>query len=169
MKKMTDSNPITPWYKQFWPWFLISLPLSAVIGSMITINLAITDTDGLVKDDYYKEGLAVNADKARKQMAETLGIQAQCEIETNTGQVSITLNDAAIGDFEKFILKLIHPTRAHNDMTIPVEKTSANTFTGKLTLQVQPGYWWVRMAPENDSWYIEGRIKLPADKTLLLK
>ncbi|HAU04584.1 MAG TPA: CcoH-like protein, partial [Pseudoalteromonas shioyasakiensis] len=22
----------TPWYKNFWPWFLISFPLAAIIG-----------------------------------------------------------------------------------------------------------------------------------------
>lgn len=30
-----------PWFKQFWPWFLISLPASVVIASMFTISLAI--------------------------------------------------------------------------------------------------------------------------------
>ena len=30
-----------PWYKQFWPWFLISLPASVVIASMFTISIAV--------------------------------------------------------------------------------------------------------------------------------
>jgi hypothetical protein len=29
------------WYKQFWPWFLISLPASVVVASMFTISIAI--------------------------------------------------------------------------------------------------------------------------------
>jgi hypothetical protein len=36
--KNTDSKP---WFKQFWPWFLIALPGSVVIASMFTISLAI--------------------------------------------------------------------------------------------------------------------------------
>ena len=39
------------WYKQFWPWFLISLP-SPSIASIVTINIAIRTDDGLVSDDY---------------------------------------------------------------------------------------------------------------------
>ncbi len=30
---------ITPWYKQFWPWFLIALPASVVVASLITVTL----------------------------------------------------------------------------------------------------------------------------------
>ena len=26
-----------PWYRQFWPWFLISLPATAVAGCAVTI------------------------------------------------------------------------------------------------------------------------------------
>ena len=39
-----------PWYKQFWPWFIISLPASAVIASFITLWLAISNPDPMVVD-----------------------------------------------------------------------------------------------------------------------
>ena len=31
-----------PWYRQFWPWFLIVLPASAVAGSLYSAWLAIS-------------------------------------------------------------------------------------------------------------------------------
>jgi len=37
-----------PWYRQFWPWFLIALPASAVIAGMYTLYLAVTHPDPLV-------------------------------------------------------------------------------------------------------------------------
>ncbi len=40
-----------PWYRQFWPWFIIALPASAVIASFITLYLAISRPDPLVVDD----------------------------------------------------------------------------------------------------------------------
>ena len=43
-----------PWHKQFWPWFLISMPLIAVIGGVITFAIAVTYRDGLSCDDCYK-------------------------------------------------------------------------------------------------------------------
>ena len=37
---MTDPDP-TPWYRQFWPWFLIAMPGTVVIASMVTLYLAL--------------------------------------------------------------------------------------------------------------------------------
>jgi hypothetical protein len=43
-----------PWYKQFWPWFIIALPASAVIASFISLWLAVSNPDQLVvtEDEY---------------------------------------------------------------------------------------------------------------------
>ena len=40
-----------PWYRQFWPWFIIALPASVVIASFVTLWLAITHPDHLVVDE----------------------------------------------------------------------------------------------------------------------
>jgi len=37
----TTTNQTRHWSKQFWPWFLILLPASAVIAGMVTLTLAI--------------------------------------------------------------------------------------------------------------------------------
>ena len=62
---MQTGNTVTPWYKQFWPWVLIGLPTSVVIASVVTYFLAINGMDSVISKDYYKEGLAVNADLER--------------------------------------------------------------------------------------------------------
>jgi hypothetical protein len=166
---MNETSSIQPWYKQFWPWFLIAFPLTAVIGSMITIKIAFTDKDGLVKDDYYKQGLAMNQDKARKRYAENLGLEAQGRVNVDTGSVTIILNDAAIGHYDKLNITMIHPTRSHNDMSIPVHKSDNNTYVGHMLHDPKPGHWWIRLSPEVNNWYIEGRVKLPENQALQLK
>ena len=50
-KQNTQNNPVTPWYRQFWPWFIIALPASAVVASFITLWLAISRPDYVVIDD----------------------------------------------------------------------------------------------------------------------
>ena len=51
--KDTNQAPIEilPWYKQFWPWFIIALPASVVIASFFTLWLAISNPDHLVVDE----------------------------------------------------------------------------------------------------------------------
>ena len=39
------SPPELPWYRQFWPWFLIALPASAVAGSLLSVYLALRHPD----------------------------------------------------------------------------------------------------------------------------
>ena len=165
---MNETETPKIWYKQFWPWILIALPLTAVIGSMITINIAFTDADGLVKDDYYKEGLAMNRDIARKKNAENLGIEALATIDASNQTLSIKLNDAGIGVIQELTLSMIHPTRSDNDMTIVLKETAEKVYTGKISQKINPGNWWVRITPPNNTWYIEGRILLPQNQSLTL-
>jgi hypothetical protein len=49
----TQKTPdaLVPWYRQFWPWFIIALPAAAVIASLFTLYLAVSNPDYLVVDD----------------------------------------------------------------------------------------------------------------------
>ncbi len=40
---MTNDNPA--WYRQAWPWIIISLLSSAIIGSFVSAYLAVHTTD----------------------------------------------------------------------------------------------------------------------------
>jgi hypothetical protein len=51
---------IKPWWKQLWPWLLISGPLVAMIGCAITIWLAVNlYADKPLRDGVVKQGLKV--------------------------------------------------------------------------------------------------------------
>jgi hypothetical protein len=57
---MTEQKTIKPWWKQLWPWLLISGPAVAMIGCMITIYLAINlYADKPLRDGLIKQGLKV--------------------------------------------------------------------------------------------------------------
>jgi hypothetical protein len=63
---------------------------------------------------------------------------------------------------------MIHPTRSDNDMTIVLKETAEKVYSGKITQKINPGNWWVRITPPNNTWYIEGRILLPQNQSLIL-
>jgi len=52
---MTHDNA-RPWFRQLWPWLLIIPPAGAVIGGMITLYLAVTRPDILVRKDCVRDG-----------------------------------------------------------------------------------------------------------------
>jgi hypothetical protein len=56
---MTEQQ-IKPWWKQLWPWLLISGPAAAMIGCAITIWLAVNlYADKPLRDGVVKQGLKV--------------------------------------------------------------------------------------------------------------
>lgn len=58
--KMTDVQTNKPWWKQMWPWLLISGPAVAMVGCAITIWLAVNlYADKPLHDGVVKQGLKV--------------------------------------------------------------------------------------------------------------
>jgi hypothetical protein len=56
-----------PWYRHVWPWLLVIPPLGAVIGGGITLYLAVTRPDTLVRKDCVRDGVTmVCGEEARK-------------------------------------------------------------------------------------------------------
>jgi hypothetical protein len=57
---MSEQETNKPWFRQLWPWLLISGPAIAAIGCMITIYLAVNlYADKPVRDGVVKRGLKV--------------------------------------------------------------------------------------------------------------
>jgi len=53
---MSSNDPSRPWYRHVWPWLLIVPPAAAVVGGAITLYLAVTRPDALVREDCHREG-----------------------------------------------------------------------------------------------------------------
>ena len=71
-----ESQQVLPWYKESYVWLLIFFPLLAVIGGIVTTILAVQSDDGLVVDDYYKQGLEINRTLERDQVAVDYNLDA---------------------------------------------------------------------------------------------
>ena len=157
----TIMNEINPWYKQFWPWFIMALPASAVVAGIITIIIAVNNPDGLVKDDYYKAGLGINRTLEREQNAATLGLSAAVKWQPQQQQVSIQLEALQPVNSERLLLNLIHPTRSGQDMQVPLLHQGNGRYTGLLAEAPAGGNWYLFITPEDETWRLNGRARLP--------
>ena len=123
-----DDFDTSPWYTQFWPWFLITLPATVVVAGIATIILAVRSPVSLVNDDYYKQGLSINEDIAAHMHAATLGISAQINFD---GQyMHVTLED--VGS-QQLTLMLIHPTDSDQDQIYTLNQIGERRFEGLLS------------------------------------
>ena len=76
---------MTPWYKERWPWILMSGPLTVIVAGAITTWIAFATADPLVVEDYYRRGLTIN-DRLACERTEQGGVRdpARCERVTMT-------------------------------------------------------------------------------------
>lgn len=150
-----------PWYRQFWPWFIISLPATAVVAGLITLYIATVNRDTLVKDDYYKQGLALNQDLARARRAAELGITAELAYDPGTGDVTLTTAGMP-ADTPQLTLVLVHPTRADFDLTTAVTRATDGRYRVRVPL-LGPANWRVQVLPEGAEWRLEARLRIPGE------
>ena len=71
-----------PWYRYFWPWFMVILLGSTVVAGLSTVFIAVSGADSLVADDYYREGKAINRTLAADREAALLEAAARLHAES---------------------------------------------------------------------------------------
>jgi hypothetical protein len=169
---LTLDNSLSPtksWYQQFWPWFLIAVPLSAVIGGLVTLIIAITHTDALVVDDYYKQGLAINRVLARDHQATELGITALVRFDLDGGKIHLQLEDksSALKFDSPLRLQLLHSTRADLDIETTLKSHDHGTYLGDIPPLIT-GKWHLLIEPESRAWRLTTRVELPRETSVRL-
>jgi uncharacterized protein len=147
------------WYKQFWPWFLIILPLCAVVASFATLKIAMDNADALVADDYYKNGKAINMDLGRLQYAKQLGMQFSLSFDEDRLLISQHGGPAYSAALK---VEFYHPTLAQKDFKLMASADGENVYRVSLTSPLE-GTWEVRLASFDDRWRIQKRLDLVPD------
>lgn len=138
------------WYKNPYVWLVICFPLSAVIAGLITIRLAVVSDDGLVSDDYYKEGMQINRLLERDKAAAELGLSASINLEQEANKIKVLLiaNDNFIFP-ETIQVSFLNRTRKGHDQKILLHKNTGGLYQGEFSSLIK-GKWHVQI--ETDNW-----------------
>ena len=161
----TQPNP-KPWYRQFWPWFIIALPATVVVAGIAMVFIAFKHADTLVNDDYYKDGLAINEVLAEDRRAGELGISADVVFDTLSGEVLVSLEGDTSG--QGLHLLLIHPVDEERDQDIALTPLGAGRF--RADLEAIPSHrFYVRLqGPPEEGWRLSGELDFAAGHQLRL-
>lgn len=158
-KLINDSEQIKPWYKQFWPWFIISLPASAVIAGIITVFIAFDNADSLVADDYYKSGLAINTQIKKQKKAASLGLAA---ILRRMPDQRLHLKfDNAAPDATELKLEWVHPADSSRDFNVSLVRQNDGSYQAKSIHKLN-GRWYLRLSA-NEEWLLKSEISSSKD------
>jgi hypothetical protein len=137
-----------PWYREPWPWILMAAPAAAVLAGAATVWIAIDSADGLVADDYYKRGLAINQVLALEDNARRLGVRAR--IEAGDGRLRVALAGAAP---EALFAQLAHATRAGYDQRLRLAPSAPGIYEAELP-PLAAGRWRVVLEDPRREWRV---------------
>ncbi|WP_018981790.1 FixH family protein [Salinimonas chungwhensis] len=155
-----------PWYKQFWPWFLIAVPAITMIMSGVLLNLAISTEDSLVVDNYYKQGKAINASLAKEHEARRRNISADVTIDD--GAIALQFHSGIPRDGQAIRLSFYHTTQQSKDFSVLLSRDASGMYRG-FSENMVAGKWQMTLEPINSDWKIRKQIWLPAKQTISLK
>ena len=153
-----------PWYRQGWPWVLILLPLTVVVACFVTLYLALRTDEALVRDDYYKEGLAINRRLEQEAHARELGISGELRYDTTTLGLELHLAGPVLAA-KQLSLAILHPTDDEKDQAVTLHAAGQGVFLGKAAAPVD-GKRYLMLQPEDSAdggaWRLRGTLVPPA-------
>jgi hypothetical protein len=159
-----------PWYRQFWPWFIISLPAASVIGGLTTLWISLQTTDSLViqADD----GVRNASDRriAAQRFASQAGLAALVDINSATGVVSATMRSGDLDDVPSaLVFELSHPAFAERDVSITLNKAQPDASGNPVWvghLVAVPGGRFYAVLRSGDTWRLTAEWQGEASLTL---
>jgi hypothetical protein len=137
-----------PWYRERWPWLLMAGPAAVLVAGAVTTWIAFASADGLVAEDYYKQGLGINRRLAREDAARKLGIAALIRLDAS--RVTVELTGAKP---EALFVHLAHATRAGHDVRLRLAPAGPGAYAAELP-PLPPGRWRAALEDPRGAWRI---------------
>ncbi|BBP05015.1 hypothetical protein TPL01_19110 [Sulfuriferula plumbiphila] len=156
-----------PWYREPWPWLLMILPLTAVVAGLITAWYAVVSSDGLVADDYYRDGMAINQTLHRDAAAAAMDLDATLRTSADARTLHVTLTGRLAPLPSTLRLSILHPTQPGHDHVITLHAAGNGMYSGAMP-GLGNGRWQLILEPPRREWRLTGVWWQPHTRTLIL-
>jgi len=156
-----------PWYKQFWPWLVIALPMISVITSTSGAIIAFKGVDPLVSNQWYQDGVEINTFLEKDKQAESLKISAELTHDFHNEIIQVILNSNSVTPNSYLFLELEHPKKLKLDYKCKLKQVSGNIFQGILPQNIT-GRRYLILYPTDQSWRLVTKTSLPMKTKLIL-
>ena len=163
------SEPTRPWYRQLWPWLIMTPPAAAVVGGFITLYLALAQPPAPVAGEYDAQRISAVARSNLEDQARALGLDADLRLSPHPangpGRIRVKLSAREAGNLpDRVRVRLIHRTRESDDREVLLTR-QGSTYSGEI--QRPAGRLWVELQDEPGSWRLSAELPETQDRVLL--
>ena len=125
----------------------MSGPAVVLVAGALTTWIAFSTKDGLVAEDYYKRGLAINKELRKEDAAQRLGISVEVLRENEVLKIRI------VGDNPPALfVQLVHATREGTDVRLRLARVGV-AYEAALP-PLAPGHWRAIVEDPQGTWRI---------------
>jgi hypothetical protein len=165
----------TPWYRYFWPWFIVILMGVSMASALATVWLAHHNADSEVRDDWYKEGVAINRRLEQQQRARAQGLHARLELAGASGLLVVHLDGPGSEQVPALRLHMSHATLAARDMSMLLDRVGPQRFEVAPSGELE-GRWYATLEPvladdaavgSAGDWRLESAFRMPSSTEIL--
>lgn len=141
-------------------WLMVGIPLTAVVVGISMAVVSFRTFDGVVVDDYYKQGKEINRTLARDNYARDMGIRANLSWEEGVMTVAIQ-TDKPVELPPELVLQILHPTRAGLDTQVALfaDQPDKSIFRGDISALPEGSRIYQL---ETDQWRLNQRANTDA-------
>lgn len=158
---MTENNENQGNWNQPWLWFTLAPLILSVVLGLTMLNISFHIQDGLVTDEYSKEGLAINERIEKEENAKTLEIKATISLDDQSGELQLQFSSKQDTTPDNLILEIIHPIIKDQDIKIVLTHQGEGRFTGHLDQQLDSKRYIRLEELHNTSWVLKGELNFP--------
>ena len=162
------------WYRNPLVWMMIALPACSVVAGISTVVIAFRVFDGVVVDDYYARGKAINVTIERDVAAQRRGLAAVAsltpEVDATGGaaptSVEVTVSALDVAALPAVLkLAFLHATHGGADAQVELARSASGLYRAALP-PLAPGKYHLQI--EAEDWRIVGALRQPAERTTSL-
>ena len=141
MSHRDHQEPFTPWHKEPWAWYIVSILVVTFCWGGFQLYAAFTYKDSVVIADYYKAGKAINLDMTRLKEARKLGINIDLTIDELVGEIRVNVQGDMQEWPEQLKLSILSPVFEDQDKFVDLRRSVSGAYVGQIAESIAGRYY----------------------------
>lgn len=164
INQATANNTSRPWYREPWPWILMTGPFVVVIAGSVTAWLAASGQDPVIDENYYQNGLALARRGAEEGFTRLAGPRAEIAVGADR-RIRLFLS----GDHSEQVVLRFEPTDGSSpEQQLKLRAESPGFFSATLSSVPTSGTWRVILESPAKGWQMVGQWQPGREEALHL-